>query len=86
MKRKVGISIGMYQRKFGERRALEIAKEIGADAVDFDFCSYHDFKNPESVYSKGKEAVEKHFSALGAYAGVAQQYLFYYERYMGGEK
>ena len=24
-------------------------------------------------------------SALGAYAGVAQQYLFYYERYMGGE-
>ena len=25
-------------------------------------------------------------SALGAYAGVAQQYLFYYERYMGGEK
>lgn len=25
-------------------------------------------------------------SALGAYAGVAQQYLFYYERYMGGEE
>jgi N-glycosylase/DNA lyase len=25
-------------------------------------------------------------SSLGAYAGVAQQYLFYYERYMGGEE
>ena len=25
-------------------------------------------------------------SALGAYAGVAQQYLFYYERYMGGNE
>ena len=25
-------------------------------------------------------------SALGPYAGVAQQYLFYYERYMGGEQ
>ena len=25
-------------------------------------------------------------SSLGAYAGVAQQYLFYYERYIGGEE
>ena len=25
-------------------------------------------------------------ATLGAYAGVAQQYLFYYERYMGGEE
>ena len=25
-------------------------------------------------------------ASLGAYAGVAQQYLFYYERYMGGEE
>lgn len=68
MKKKIGLSIGFYQRKFGERRALEIAKEIGADAVDFDFCAREDFKNPESVYSKGALAVEKHFTEIGNYA------------------
>ena len=36
--------------------------------------------------------IEKYFPApfdaasLGAYAGLAQQYLFYYERYLGGQK
>ena len=38
-----------------------------------------------------KRAIEKYFPGefdaerLGPYAGVAQQYLFYYERYLGGE-
>ena len=39
-----------------------------------------------------KRVIEKYFPApfdaasLGAYAGLAQQYLFYYERYLGGRK
>ena len=39
-----------------------------------------------------KKVIGKYFSGeldtgtLGPYAGVAQQYLFYYERYLGGEK
>jgi N-glycosylase/DNA lyase len=39
-----------------------------------------------------KRVIEKYFPApfdaasLGAYAGLAQQYLFYYERYLGGQK
>lgn len=39
-----------------------------------------------------KRVIEKYFPApfdaasLGAYAGLAQQYLFYYERYLGGKK
>ena len=39
-----------------------------------------------------KRIIEKYFpapfdaSALGSYAGLAQQYLFYYERYLGGQK
>ena len=39
-----------------------------------------------------KRVIEKYFpapfdaSSLGAYAGLAQQYLFYYERYLGGKK
>jgi N-glycosylase/DNA lyase len=38
-----------------------------------------------------KRVIEKYFPApfdaasLGAYAGLAQQYLFYYERYLGGQ-
>ena len=32
-KKLIGISIGGYQAKYGDMRALEIAKEIGADAV-----------------------------------------------------
>ena len=33
MKRKVGISLFNLQSMYGDRRALEIAHEIGADAV-----------------------------------------------------
>lgn len=39
-----------------------------------------------------KRVIEKYFpvpfdaASLGAYAGLAQQYLFYYERYLGGQK
>ncbi len=39
-----------------------------------------------------KRVIEKYFPApfdaasLGAYAGLAQQYLFYYERYLGGKQ
>ena len=39
-----------------------------------------------------KRVIEKYFNVgfspedLGEYAGVAQQFLFYYERYLGGEK
>jgi len=53
----------------------------------FGFGKYDAF--PIDVWIK--RAVEKYFSkefdpeALGEYAGVAQQYLFYYERYLGGE-
>ena len=31
----VGLSIATYQWRYGDKRALEIAKEIGCDAVDF---------------------------------------------------
>ena len=35
MKRRVSLSTGYYQYHYGDERALEIAKEIGADAIDF---------------------------------------------------
>ena len=56
-------------------------------SVLFGFGKYDAF--PVDVWIK--KAIEKYFpgefdpSRLGPYAGVAQQYLFYYERYLGGE-
>jgi hypothetical protein len=31
----IGISIFDLQKEYGDRRALEIARECGADAIDF---------------------------------------------------
>ncbi len=66
MARLVGISIGALQKQFGDARALEIAKEIGADAVDFNTSNapWWDFQNPESVYSGSDEEIVSYFSAL----------------------
>ena len=38
MKHKVSISIGELQEQYGDREALRLAKEKGADAVDFNTC------------------------------------------------
>lgn len=66
MKRLVGISIGGLQIKYGDRRALQIAREIGADAVDFNL-------KPEpyaegSVYNQADEAIAAYYRELGEYA------------------
>ncbi len=67
MKRRIGISTFGLQDRFGDRRAIEIAKEVGADAVDF---SLHkgDYKNPESVYSRSEDEITSYFTDLKGYA------------------
>ncbi|MBQ8803295.1 MAG: sugar phosphate isomerase/epimerase [Tyzzerella sp.] len=67
MDRKVGLSIVRLQNVYGDRRALEIAKEIGADAVDFNLDN-KDYRNPDCIYSKGDEAVIEYYKGLKAYA------------------
>lgn len=67
MDRKVGLSIVRLQNVYGDKRALEIAKEIGADAVDFNLDS-KDYRNPDCIYSKGDEAVIEYYRELKAYA------------------
>ncbi|MBQ9773144.1 MAG: sugar phosphate isomerase/epimerase [Clostridia bacterium] len=66
MKRLVGISIGGLQKQYGDMRALEIAHEIGADAVDFNTSNspWWDFQVPESPYAKSDEELVAYFSAL----------------------
>ena len=64
-----------------------IGPKVAACALLFGFGKYDAF--PVDVWIK--KAIGKYFpgefdaARLGPYAGVAQQYLFYYERYLGGE-
>lgn len=65
--RKVGISIGGLQEKYGDRRAIEIASEIGADAIDFGLDSPN-FRNANSIYSKSDAEICEYYEELGNYA------------------
>ena len=67
MKRKISISFHDFQRALGEKGAIDLAKELGLDAIDFCLISY-DSGNPGSVYSGGDDAVYEHFTDLRRYA------------------
>ena len=69
---KIGISIGQFQRTYGDRRALEIAAQLGADSVDFATHYFDkkiwDFREPSSIYAQGDEAVIQYCTELREYA------------------
>jgi N-glycosylase/DNA lyase len=64
-----------------------VGPKVAACSLLFGFGKYDAF--PVDVWIR--RVMEKYFapgfepSELGPYAGIAQQYLFYYERYLGGE-
>lgn len=65
MKRKIGISLFGLQAIYGDERALEIAKEVGADAVDFSLCNGNwDYKNENTIYSKSDEEIVTYCKGL----------------------
>lgn len=69
--KKISIATGELQSRYGDREALRIAKEAGADAVDFcleDFCGRYDYRNGGSVYSKSQAEIREYFSDLKQYA------------------
>ncbi len=69
MKKLVGISTFVLQNKFGDREALRIARQIGADAVDFSTGEERfDYRNPDSIYSKSDEEIVAYFAELRALA------------------
>lgn len=67
MKRKISLSIFNLQSMFGDRRALEIAKEIGADAVDFNLGGFHCAKEG-NLYTKGEDTIRAYCAELRQYA------------------
>ena len=66
----IGISLTNLQEKYGDRKALEIAKEIGADAVDFSTSGapYHDYREAGSIYSKSEDEFVSYYADLKKYA------------------
>jgi len=69
MKRKVSLSIGHFQNTRDDFEALTIAKNVGADAVDFDTCGPRwDYRNPNSIYSKSEDEFDDFFTRLKKHA------------------
>lgn len=66
MKALIGISIFDLQKEYGDRRALELARECGADAVDF-FLREEPHRDG-SLYARGEEAITAYYTELRAYA------------------
>jgi len=71
---KISIYLGTFQRRYGVRRALEIAKNVvGVDCVDFtldDFYSNRSDKHgssPDYLYDQSEEALIAYFTDLRAY-------------------
>ena len=63
MKKLIGISTFTLQSLYGDIRALEIANEIGADAVDFSIDSQSCAK-PESIYSKSDDEITAYYKTV----------------------
>ena len=69
MNKRIGISIWQLQHQFGDKEALRIAKQIGADSVDFSLEGEEcDYRNPNSIYAKGEAAIVEYYSGLRKYA------------------
>ena len=65
--RKVSICISNFQGQFGDRRALEVAREIGADAVDFGLGGFHCGKEG-NLYTRGEAEIRAYFDGLRRHA------------------
>lgn len=69
MKREIGISIGQLQNKYGDKRAIEIASEIGYDTVDFNFDTIKcDYRDQNSFYSKSDDEIISYYTDLRKFA------------------
>lgn len=66
----ISLSIHGLQDAYGEKDAIRIAKDVGAEAIDFSLMdrTLYNCANPDSIYSKSDEEIFEHFKALGDYA------------------
>ena len=67
MGKKVGLSIGAFQRIYGDMEALDKAKELGCDTVDFNLHA-RDYRKEGDKYSWSDEKIFEYYSAIGRHA------------------
>ncbi len=65
--KKVGLSIDRFRRIHGDFKALEIAKSIGADCVDFGL-SARDYRKDGDKYSLSDAEIFEYFSSVRRHA------------------
>ena len=63
MKKLIGISTFDLQSLYGDIKALEIAKSVGADAVDFNLDS-NSYIDKNSIYSKSEPEIIAYFKEI----------------------
>lgn len=73
--RKIGVSTSSWQKIYNgnDKKAIDLAAMSGADAIDFSLLhsssgSKNDYRNSDSIYSKGDEAVIEYYTDLKNYA------------------
>lgn len=69
MNRKVSLSTGALQNRYGHREAIKIAADFGTDAIDFDLClNCFSTGRKDSIYTKSDDEIITYFTELGNYA------------------
>lgn len=63
MTHKVSFSSGGLQTRYGDLKAIEIAKDIGADGVNFDLF-FNDYRKKDTIYSKSDDEIFSYFSKI----------------------
>ena len=66
MKRLVGLSLDSLQKKYGLFAALTIARDAGADSIEFSTSNgpLWDYQVSSSIFSQGDEGVVTYFTTL----------------------
>lgn len=67
MSKKISLSVYALQRLYGDKGALDKAKELGCDAVDFSLEA-RDYRRECDKYSLSDEEIYKYYFEIGQYA------------------
>lgn len=64
MERKISLAIGDFVTRYGLEKSLDIAKQVGADGIDFDLHRYNLFDGRDPIYSKSEEEFKAYFENI----------------------
>ena len=63
MRGKISISLGKLFKKYDVMETLEIAKKIGAEAVDF-YLASQDYRKENSIFSKSEDEICEYYTKV----------------------